>query len=372
MTHQSQADSALPLQEQAVEAIVLRQCINVDAKGSSITIATPALNAAHQLARIVRLGDRILREKEPAFTTQEAVSARAGSLQKLKTESLGVELIRALGIDIEEIRSEFPEHKFHPSARLMLAALDAGQRKLRGLNNLAEGAIGGRARYYKERQSIAREVWTSLIHASRTPEYRSECQRLYKAMWKREQSTKDLIKDTFKQRSRVLAVRVDLRYRHFFDEVPHDPSRPGHPSYSEACSHRDRLLDILRDKVFLTCFYRYILRMEWAPRTGFHFHLLVLLEGRKIKDGIGIGELIGRVWNTQVTDGQGFHFNCNLHAIRGNYPVRGTGVFERHDNEGIKGLIGVATYLCKTDYYISYYCQDGGRTFFRSEIANDE
>lgn len=354
--------SAESLHEQHV--IYLENGSHVD------TVVLASIDAADLLDGLTQTSDRLLKKKETAFAYQDACASDRKKSEpdaKAKCKPLGKRLISHLDSDLDMIRTEYPEHRFHPQLKVLIDALERGQQFRREAISSTHRSLT-----HSELEALSRVAaqWVMIwaIEASRQRSYKVECERLVHAAWARSDSMKGLLDHMFKMRSRVLSVRVDLRYRHIEQGQRHDPSMPGHPNLDEVEAHQAHFCELLRKRLLVDVFHKYLMRLEWAPRTGFHFHVMVLVEGRMRKDGIALGREIGRVWDGEVTKGQGLSFNCNLHAARGGYRTRGTGMFDRDDREGRQNLIKAASYLCKAECFVNYYRRDGGRTFFRSEV----
>lgn len=364
-----------------LDAFTEERVDRVDAIAGANHLGRQVGHAAREFKRLVRYATGILGKQYWGSTEQgpspedrgDRMSAGTVALAStLKSQKLARQYryaAKALKLDLNLIRSEYPERIAHPCVRALMNAAQAGLVRMQDfLSHEARNAT--KREIARHRRDCALGVLAQTLAASRTDEYREECTRIRHAAWQRMDSTRGVIDYLFTQRSRLLCVRVDLRYRHFFDGVRYDGALLGHPSWPEVRWHREYLIHLMRRKLFKDCFFGYIVREEWGPSTGFHLHLMVLLDGRVRRDGVKIGNLIGKVWREDVTDQQGYAFNCNLQAAMGRYRVRGTGMFEKRDTQGLKGLMKAAEYLCKADFYGSFYRQQGRRSYFRSLIGS--
>lgn len=276
---------------------------------------------------------------------------------------------KALKLDLDLIRYEFPDHRFHPSAMALMEAVQAGNDEFNAYLASPDGMNASKRALVRKRQQLAQQVIYQVREYSRTAKYREGAERIRHATWQRIDSTRKLVEHMFTKRSKLLCVRVDLLYRHVFRGERYDASLPGHPGFEMVGVQREHLLNIVRREILKDCFYSYIVRIEWAPGTGFHLHLMLLIDGRERMRGVRIADLIGLKWRTEVTNGQGYDFNCNRKALRGGYPVRGTGMFERSDVQGRLGLMKAAEYLAKADHFVSFHRSSRQRTYFRSQIG---
>lgn len=362
------------LEHQGLQALGEDQQIYVHNKEDYDLYVLESINAAVRLKGLVRLSDKILKKKRPAFIYSDGMGSdreRSAPCAGAVCTRLGTEIVNTIDLDIAGIYTEFPEHKFHPRLRILMDAIEQGQAHYREFIASPQATQASCVVVEQKRCLIAQEILFRVLRVSRTPEHRGNCERHAHARRQRIRSARKLIDSLFTKRARLLCVRVDLRYSHVLKWLRHDPSTQRPPSYEEVCSHREHLRDIMRKQLFSKVEYGYLMRMEWAPRTGFHFHLMLLLDGRSLRDGIKVGNLVGMAWIERVTKGQGFFFNCNTHALNKGYRWRGTGMFHRDDEAGKLNLLQAAKYLCKADYYMGYYRGEGERTFFRSEIDND-
>ncbi|MDP1999316.1 MAG: inovirus-type Gp2 protein [Rhodoferax sp.] len=175
-----------------------------------------------------------------------------------------------------------------------------------------------------------------------------------------------LINRIFEHHSRVLVVRIDLKYKkEFCDEV----------LLEVAQMHREKLFSDRRNypEVF-EGMVGYAWGLEYGERGGgYHYHLLALYNGALRRDDIGIGMKIDAVWDT-ITAGTGqcyiSNFDKDKMAMRGNL---GVGMIHR-DNYllRINLLEKVAAYITKkcTAFEIKSERTSSGdfRTFGRSRM----
>lgn len=248
------------------------------------------------------------------------------------------ELACLLKVDVESFRDHFPEHSVHPD---ISAGLDA----------ITELKMGAQKFPTKD---LAKEAALAVLRASRKPEYAAARRRHTRARSKRVAEVRDYVKALFAQRSRLLAVRVDLGYRK-------EPSFTGgvtQVSFEQVREDAEALIAKLH-KLPDEKFMGYVLRVEWGPKKGYHLHMLALLDGHKAKYRTRTAKAIGAVW-AQVTKGQGSHWEPK--ELKGE--KRGTGRFHRDDVGGREGLLHAAKYLCKAGYYVEFYQGEGVRTFF--------
>ena len=110
----------------------------------------------------------------------------------------------------------------------------------------------------------------------------------------------------------------------------------------------------------------YISKFEYGLLTGYHFHVLFLLDGRDHWQDVPILQQIGRHWNHNLTEGRGRFRNCNAQS----YAQRGVGMIKSDDHVTRMILLKkVLPYLSKTDFWLLF--KDVKRTFMRSVIPGE-
>jgi hypothetical protein len=113
-----------------------------------------------------------------------------------------------------------------------------------------------------------------------------------------------LINRLFEHHSRMLVVRIDLRYKKStFEEVPLEIVQ----------MHREQLLGDRRShpEVF-EGLLGYAWGLEYGEQEGgYHYHFLAIYNGADRKDDIGIGMAIRDLWDT-ITNGNGQCYISNF------------------------------------------------------------
>lgn len=109
----------------------------------------------------------------------------------------------------------------------------------------------------------------------------------------------------------------------------------------------------------------YLAKLEYGVRTGFHFHVVVLLDGSKHREDIVLARMLGEHWNNQVvSEGEGRYYNCNRH--KNGYRYLGIGTLDYYDDAKYSALVNlVIEYMVKTDFIMAAEAP-GERIWFRS------
>ena len=93
----------------------------------------------------------------------------------------------------------------------------------------------------------------------------------------------------------------------------------------------------------------YLIKKEYTPDRGVHFHTLFIFDGQKIQRDTFKGDQIGEYWKQTMQDRGSYH-NCN----RDTYRENGIGMLNHDDNDKRKILDeNVIPYLCKEDQSIT-------------------
>lgn len=154
-------------------------------------------------------------------------------------------------------------------------------------------------------------------------------------------STKKYIDDLSKNNSKLNIVRLDLGYSKKHSQVV---------TLEEANNDMNRMLNNMRSKptVFANIL-GHIIKREYTPDRGVHFHTIVIYNGQMVREDISKGEQIGSYWKEQITKGKGTFHNCN----RNNYEHNGIGMLDYKDSVKRKILDEVVLpYLCKEEQTI--------------------
>lgn len=175
-----------------------------------------------------------------------------------------------------------------------------------------------------------------------------------------------LINRLFEYHSRILVVRIDLRYRkEAHDIIPLEVVQ----------MHREQLLgDRRRYPEVFHGLLGYAWCLEYGEQEGgCHYHLLAFYDGAVRRDDIGLGMAISDLWNT-ITDGYGQCYISNFDkAELERKGCLGIGMIHRNDVKLRVNLIEkVAAYITKkcSVFNIQSGRTDSGefRTFSKSRM----
>ena len=139
--------------------------------------------------------------------------------------------------------------------------------------------------------------------------------------------------------SRIVVVRVDFRYGKLQD-----------PSLSQVKDDLRTCLRYIKRTESLNVL-GYCWKLEFAEKTGYHYHCFFFLDGREHSQDIKLAQQIGEIWK-KVVGSEGAYHNCNLDAHNSKYPEIGIGTVQRNDLDKYRILIEVIRYITKRDQFI--------------------
>ncbi|MEB3755196.1 YagK/YfjJ domain-containing protein, partial [Acinetobacter sp. MD2(2019)] len=139
--------------------------------------------------------------------------------------------------------------------------------------------------------------------------------------------------------SRIVVIRIDFRY-----------GKNQNPELAQVKADLITCLRYLKRTITLH-FLGYLWKLEFAEKTGYHYHCFFFLDGRKHCQDIKLAQQIGEVWKRVVGD-EGAYYNCNLDAHKGKYHNIGIGMLSRSDQQKYQYLMDAIRYITKKDQFI--------------------
>lgn len=137
-------------------------------------------------------------------------------------------------------------------------------------------------------------------------------------------------------RAKSLLVRFDLYYK---------PEVQGKVTMERMMEDRRRFFDLRHHHPYFENVVGYIWAVEEAQTKGPHCHILLILDGSKVRGDITIGEMMAGLWKGEITGGEGECWISNKSKHR--FERQGIGMIERADREACEAAILYATYLGK-------------------------
>jgi hypothetical protein len=318
----------------------------------SKTGTVKVINEELQLLRDLRYAARAVRlivnSTELLF---DIVNSRLTKEPMVKATRLGTRLLHLSRVTQEKMEQYFPNHGFNPYVRLLFEAREEVMSDL----VYAEYVAHARGDEAVMRANGLNGFVEHLRKKAADACFQKALDSFRRACDKNTRSIRRYIDSIFRHRgSKQLVIRLDLAYAM---EDAWAAARPTSVTLDEAKDDLRRFQRYLRDNWPLTGFAA---KLEYGLLRGYHFHVLIFLNGHVKQQDILNGKRLGEYWQDVICEGKGRYWNCNAQ----NYPDRGIGMIHRDDGDKRGVLIDkVAGYLTKTDFWMRF--QPGGRTFFK-------
>lgn len=182
-----------------------------------------------------------------------------------------------------------------------------------------------------------------------------------------QESLFDYFKSLLKQHRKLLLVRVDLSYQY-----------ESSPTIKQFDQDIKKLVNRIqnRDTIFKGQ-VGYACRLEQGGKSkGYHCHLLVIYNGSMhCRDGY-LAQCIGKLWQKQITKGDGLFFNCNQQDHKQRYQrlkKLGIGMIERKDQLAVNNAFEAISYLAlpeKNSQYLRARLK-GKRAFIKGQLLQN-
>ena len=168
--------------------------------------------------------------------------------------------------------------------------------------------------------------------------------------------------------SRVIWVRIDLGYQAKCGPAGFEGMEI---SYDQVRADRTKFFRYLKRGQFKKSVLWHAWKQEGAVEKGPHTHVLVALDGRRLRKDAAIAYLMCKHWMDVVAPGAGVAFNCNARKSR-RYRRVAIGRLHRNDDAGYEALQElVVNYMTKQDEFFRFDPPgDKGRAFGRSQLPS--
>ncbi len=274
---------------------------------------------------------------------------------RVVTSGLGERFLSLCVCSGAEIQEFYPIHKFSPYTEVFfkyahLAGNDS--RLLKARYPDADSA--------KRISDQLNSVVESILEELRAESFKKSVTNAQRSAQKNFKSLNDYTNELRSRFSRLLVVRIDLGYAKHIDSKKDF----GKDSIRKVKEHREALIDHVRRQYCGLVGYAW--KLEFGVVKGFHYHVLIFLDGSMHMSDMIIAKSIGKFWVETVTENQGLYFNCN--AKRKSYRFQAVGMHRYDDPEFIEGLRRSAIYMTKVDYYLRLGKRCAGRVFGKGEL----
>jgi hypothetical protein len=257
------------------------------------------------------------------------------------------------------IQTKNPSHAFHPSYLLFIGAIKRYQLDLLTIADLHNHQ--GKADVLLNQLNACVQF---IQKKAQSLKFAKKCKSHNRSSLKNLRGCFRLVDHLFRQRSRLLVVRIDLGYLRNYKYLSNDLSAVSKHEFFE---HRANFIKSLGAIFRNNELCAYIVKTEFKPQKTFHHHVVIFLDGSRVRQGISIAEILGKNWNNVITQGRGVSINLNeKYAGQDNCYI---GMIHRSDTAMISNLKErVIGYICKPDYYYRFVAPLGQRAFCKSEI----
>lgn len=182
-------------------------------------------------------------------------------------------------------------------------------------------------------------------------------------------TARKVIKKAFIRSSKILVIRIDIGFKKCFSqEVLVENCEPETQDLITQMTLLKKFYsEFIRyiDKEFNSAFLGYVAKIEYGPKRGFHYHLIIILDGQRHQQGISLAKKIGEHWSAVITSGKGYYYNCN--ANKKYYKFYGIGKIHRDDDLKKSNLDKFAVdYLLKYNLPFQIFKKHGFRQFSAS------
>lgn len=329
---------------------------------SAGVVLTPQSNASKRIKHMAEFVKKIAQGHDELFRCHVDRSGRVLMVATVE----GQQLATHIAIHLRELEEFFPSHTFNPYIKALTAAVKQ-QTVLTGLLLEWPDLFRPKGSRKYEFGHLTPAVCDSLnaVVSSIRLECKSEdflktMDHLRRRCQKNHAGAVKLIDSLFAPDNRILALRGDFTCG---DESHEERGIVSSTTARDAKVLHARLIRFVRERYVLR---GYISKFEYGLLTGYHFHVLFLLDGQDHRWDVPILQRIGMHWNYNLTEGRGRFRNCNAQS----YPQRGVGMIKSDDHVTRLVLLKkVLPYLSKTDFWMLF--KDVGRTFMRSVIPGE-
>lgn len=303
---------------------------------------------AASIKNIANLIRKIIDTDQEIFSLQ----TRLGR-ESVKSSPKGDRLIIAIGKQIRELEEYFPDNAWNPYVELLRDQLRKHP-ALIDAHKQVKSASGLVAQFLLIQLT---GFVDGLRRAGRAKKFLSQLDNRRRQCEKNQASAEryfNIILD--EQTSKVLAIRIDLACGSETSE------RRGITDTVDVERAREEFARFIRHVRENYALEGWMASFEYGLKTGYHFHVLILLDGQEARRDETIAMLLGEHWINVITEGRGRYYNCN--AVW--YPEDGIGMIHHYDTAKRAILLSkVVPYLTKMDFWLKFQKNGKSKSFIR-------
>lgn len=212
------------------------------------------------------------------------------------------------------------------------------------------------------------EIVDEIRRKGNSPAFRDWIDRLERQPNQNKDTLWSLILACLNVNHHLSVLRFDLGYaKHYCDA---ELSGEQAITYEDVRSHRRALRRFLKrglSKILPAGACKgmaFGIKLEYGLDKGYHFHVILVLNGDVVCQHTVIAEMICSHWNSRITHGKGGSYNC----FRSEYVKPAIGSVMYNDEDKLATLESqVVPYLTKPDFYMKMVKPDGHRSFWSSQ-----
>jgi hypothetical protein len=299
-----------------------------------LTAETTAAKAVHMIANAVR--DVCLMEVD-LFVLKR----RPNGMHRIQANREGLNLLRAATQQLSLVEELLPCNVFNPYVELLRAQL-----KLRQQIGDLPARVGALVADEAEKAFDWLDGFVKDLRAAAHSEaFQRELDNRRRQVQKNHLNGTRYIDKCFMKRSKLLIIRIDLIL---------GGEQPESRGITDTVDLKQARKEFAKWVRYLRAAYPvigYLHELEYGLLSGYHFHVLLLLDGHLKRGDVRIAQELGQHWDTVITEGRGRHWNCNAKAF--DYERPALGMILRKDALKRKVLIEkVLDYLTRKRFWM--------------------
>lgn len=323
----------------------------------------------------------IIQSKYSLFRLKEMkVDRRVKPLMsRIEMSKLGEYFLKCLKMDIDRIIDKYPSIGKHN--RYFGLFHDAVMREVEFENGSAPFAIVAREEWLSSSdwKEMPRSVLTQyvrplndvveeIIQQGRGDEFKDWLNAIQRQPDSNADRLWSLIEACLSANHHISVLRFDTGYAQYYCDS--ELSGEQAITYEDIRSHRRALRRFLKrdlSKMLPPGACKgmgFAIKLEYGLDKGYHFHVIVILNGDVVCRHAAIADMICDSWNRYITGGKGGSYNC----FRSTYVKPGIGSVRYNDEQKLKTLKDlVVPYVTKPDFYVGMAKPEAHRSFWKSQ-----
>lgn len=305
---------------------------------------TDELNFTREMKRMKTWVENLTQSEGPLFWAERS---KTSNQCILKCNHLGRTFKHILAGSIPEIKANYPHHRMHPQIELCMDVIQehnlCAVDHLDSANVLTTSALFNCCAAMIKKRATAPEMKCAMANFIR--------------------SSNDNYKEFFKyitalvnKHAKLLVLRLDLTYKNNRMHGDHRTKVYEDVTYEQAKANREAFIAFIRT-YFGPNLAGYAWKLEHGELRGYHYHVVIFLNGAKLREDVILGKIVGDHWKRDITNGRGDYRNCN--AKKNSYRFCCVGMISHPDEDTWEGFRRMAIYLTKSDFLFKLKVPEG-------------